>query len=383
MNRLTRAAEALGLPKPQTMKKVLINTSAILVGIVGLALNVEMASAATWTSASVSLSDPRPAATGVNYTLTASSVTGGAPGAIRCIKVVVSTTGSGTQAPAGFSGVSATVTAGSSTLVNSTGTNWSLSKADGTGSTGQNNILTYINSTASVTPTTTTGATFVLAGLVNSTTADTSWYYKVNTYNNIDCATSPVDNAIVQFINTNGSTLSLTIDQTLSFTVNQVTTGQACDGTTTTVASTPTTIPFNNPTTAANAVVCQDLTAATNATNGYTVYTRYTGAPTNALGQSIADWSGTNAAPTTFPAAGTEAYGYTTNSSSLGTGTANRFTSPSQNWAKETTSNAEVGYSATGVTTATYRIGHQVGISTTTKPGTYSTTIIYTCTPVY
>ncbi|MDB5178435.1 MAG: hypothetical protein JWN01_378, partial [Patescibacteria group bacterium] len=26
---------------------------------------------------------------------------------------------------------------------------------------------------------------------------------------------------------------------------------------------------------------------------------------------------------------------------------------------------------------------HQVGISLTTKPGTYTTTVVYTCTPVY
>jgi len=48
-----------------------------------------------------------------------------------------------------------------------------------------------------------------------------------------------------------------------------------------------------------------------------------------------------------------------------------------------TTSNAELAYEPTGVTTTTYRVGHQVGVGLTTRPGTYTTTIIYTCTPIY
>jgi len=345
----------------------------------GIGLNAGIADAATLSSASVALSDPRPNQSSVNYTFTGSSVTSGT---IKCVKVVWSTTSSGTTAPTGFSGASGSVSAASSTLINSSASGWSLAKSDGTSSSGQNNIYQYTNTTG-VTPSTLSGATFALSGITNSSTADTAYYFKINTYNNTDCSSSPVDNATVEFINTNGSTLSLTVDNTLSFTVNAVNASTSCDGTTTTAASTATTIPFGTVTTASNGIVCQDLTAATNATNGYTIYARYTNAPTNALSQTITDWTGTNASPTTFPAAGTEAYGYTTSDASLGTGTANRFTSGSQKWAALTTSNAEVGYESAGVTSTTYHVGHQVGISSTTKPGTYTTTVIYTCTPVY
>jgi hypothetical protein len=151
----------------------------------------------------------------------------------------------------------------------------------------------------------------------------------------------------------------------------------------TTGTSTATTLPFGAVTTASNSLVCQDLQAATNATNGYSVYIRYTGKPQNAALDEIADHSGSNASPTVFSAAGTEAYGYTTDDATLGTGTANRFTNGGVKWAAATTGNAEVAYSSTGTAAATFRIGHQVGISTTTPGGTYSTTIIYTCTPVY
>ncbi|HEX3082694.1 MAG TPA: hypothetical protein VHQ86_05615 [Candidatus Saccharimonadia bacterium] len=330
---------------------------------------------------SVALSDPRPnaASTSVSYTFTASGVDGGT--AVKCVKVVWSTTSSGTQAPTGFSGASGSVDASSSTIINSSATGWSLAKSDGTSSSGQNNIYKYTNSTG-VTPGTTSGATFVITGITNPTTSNSTYFFSFNTYGNTDCATSPIDNTQPEFIITDGSTLSLTVDPTLAFSINSIGSGQGCDGTTTTAGSTATTIPFGNVTPASNAVVCQDLQAATNASNGYTIYLRYTGAPSNGLNQ-IADASGSNASPAAFSAAGTEAYGYTTDDATLGTGTANRFTSPSQAWAAATTSNAEIGYEAGPVTNTHYKIGHQVGVSTITNPGTYTTTIIYTCTPIY
>jgi hypothetical protein len=335
------------------------------------------AHAATLSQVSVSVSDPEPSATGVTYDLKASSVsTGLAIHVIKCIKVTFSANADGTGTIGnGFTAAGASVNAGASTLLNGSNGTWTPTAAA--------NSFTYTNGTNTGQPSTTSGAHFVLNGITNSSVGSTSYWYTINTYDASDCSTSPLDNAMTGFIYTPGSTLSLTVSDTLSFTVNAVGASQACDGTTTTGASTATTIPFGTVTSAANAIVCQDLTAATNATNGYTIYARYTAKPTNALAQTIADFTGTNAAPTPFSAAGTEAYGYSTNDSTLGTGTANRFTNPAQGWAAMTTSNAEVAYEAAGVTTTTYRIGHQVGVSLTTRPGTYTTTIIYTCTPIY
>ena len=384
MKRLIRAADALGIRIPRPSSR---SARYILAWIMGITLSLVpgglIQAAGTLTSASIALSDPRPDATAasVSYTFTGSSVDGAT--AINCVKVTWSTTSSGTQAPTGFSGASGSVTAASSTLINSSATGWSLAKSDGTSSTGQNNIYEYTNSTG-VTPTTTSGATFIIAGITNPSTSGSTYYYKLQTFANTDCATSPIDNAALQFVTTDGSTLSLTIDPTLTFSVNSISSGQSCDGATTTSGSTATSIPFGNVTSAANAVVCQDLQAAANAAGGYTIYLRYTAAPSNGT-NSIADWTGTNAAPTAFPAAGTEAYAYTTDDATLvGTNpTANRFTSPSQGWAAATTSNAEIGYESGPVTNTHYKIGHQVGISTVTNPGTYTTTIIYTCTPTY
>lgn len=379
MNRIQRAAGVLGIHRPSNLKASVAKIAAVLTAVMSLGLNAGMVNAATLSTASVALSDPRPVQTS-SYTFTGSSVTNTG---IQCVKVIFSTTATGDTAPAGFDGTAGTVTAASSTLINSSSAGWSLAKSDGTSSSGQANIWQYTHATTSVTPSTLTGATFILAGITNSSTADTAFYFKVSTFNNTNCTTSPVDNAAVEFINTNGSTLSLTVDNTLSFTVNSVASSAGCDGTTTTQASTATTIPFGTVTSGSNSVVCQDLTAATNATNGYTIFARYTAAPANALSQTIADWTGTNASPTVFSSPGTEAYGYSTNDATLGTGTANRFTNVSQKWAAMTTSNAEVAYEAAGVTSTTYRIGHQVGVSNITRPGTYTTTVVYTCTPVY
>ncbi len=377
MNRIIRAGEALGIRRPRNLKQVLTKVLVTLTALAGLSLNAPMANAATYSSAKVALTDPRPATTGVNYTFTGSNVT---TSAIKCIKFVFATTATGSTVPTGFdSSVGAVaLNAGSTNYVPTPGS-WSLDKT-----TNGTLLLTLAGGE---TPASASGRTVSYDGITNSNVADTAYFLRISTFNNTDCATSLVDSGTVEFINTNGSTLSLTVDNTLTFTVNAVGASQACDSdtspATTTAASTATTIPFGTVTSAANSLVCQDLTASTNATNGYTIFARYTAAPTNALSQTIADWTGSNGTPTAWSSAGTEGYGYTTNDATLGTGTGNRFTASGPNYAAMTTTNAEVAYEAAGVTSTTYRIGHKVGVSLTTFPGTYTTTVIYTCTPIY
>jgi hypothetical protein len=378
VERLQRAARVLGIPVPNGPSRpvryilcaVMMLTAAVLPSTAAFA-------GSALSNVSVALSDTRPtaASASVSYTFTGTGVTATN---IECIQVVIATTATGTTAPTGFSGASAAVSAGTSTLVNSSGSGWSLATSG-----AQNNILQYTNSTG-ITPSTLTGATFVLTSLTNPTLADTAFFYQLTTYNNTNCTSSPVDNALSQFITTNGSTVSFTIDATLSFSINAIAGSTSCDGTTTTSASTPTTIPFGSVTAASDSVVCQDLRAATNASNGYTIYLAYTGPP-QSLSNSIAGAPGSNASPAAFPAAGVEAYGYSTSDTALSTtfGASNRFTSPSQEWAAATTSNAEVAYQPSGVGITDYDIAHQAGVSTVTHAGNYTTTIIYTCTPIY
>ena len=373
------------MPTPRTNRKrrnsPISHRRLWLVGVfVVLLLGVPAANvhAATLSSTSLSVSDPRPSTLSSNYTFTGSSVTTGAPGTIKCIKEVYTDISTG-LVPAGMS------TTGAGVVLDTTNTNYMPTPTAWTLNKPANGTLTLTNATGEI-PASATGRKVVINGITNSSIT-TAIRIQFNTYNNTDCSSSPVDNAETLFILTNGSTLSLTVDDTLTFSVNAVGAGQACSGGSTSAASTATTIPFGTVTAAANAIVCQDLQAATNATSGYTIYARYTAKPTNALAQTIQDLNNgtsTNAAPTAFTGAGVEGYGYTTNDQTLGTGTANRFfNGTTYSWASMTTSNAEVAYEANPVTTQTYRIGHQVGVSLVTKPGTYTTTIIYTCTPIY
>ena len=379
MSRLKRAAAELGIRNSRSLRFKLLSTLCVMLSF----SSYGTAYAATLGHMTVALSDPRSNQTGVSYTFSGGDTTTPvALSVIKCVKIVIADNSSTTKAPIGFNGVSGSVDAANSTLINSSASGWSLAKSDGISSSAQNNIFQYTNSTG-ITPSTTIGATFILSNLTNGSAENVTYYFRINTYGNIDCITAPIDNAYPQFVYTSASLLSLTVDASLSFTVNAVGSAQSCDGTTTTIASTSTSIPFGAVTASSNSIVCQDLIAATNATNGYTIYIRYTGAPTNVLSQTIANSSGTNAAPAAFSGAGTEAYGYSTNDATLGTGTANRFTNPSQRWAALTTSNAEVAYESVGITNTTYRIAHQVGVSTTTRAGNYQTTVLYTCTPVY
>jgi hypothetical protein len=333
--------------------------------------------AATLSSASLTIADPRPSTLSTNYTFTGSNVTTGAPGTIKCIKEMFTDTSGGINVPTGMA------TTGAGVTFDTAGSNYMPTPGAWTFTKTTNGTFTFTDAAGEI-PASAAARKISVNGVTNSSIADTKFFLKFSTYNNTDCATSPVDNVTVLFILTNGSTLSLTVDPTLSFTVNSVAAGQACDGVTTSAASTATTIPFGTVSPASNAIVCQDLTAASNAANGYTIYARYLSKPTNALAQVIQDTTGTNLAPAAFPAAGTEAYGYTTSDASLsavGNGTS-RFTSP-QGWAAMTAANAELAYEPAGVTTTTYRVGHQVGVSLTTHPGTYTTTILSTCTPIY
>jgi hypothetical protein len=340
----------------------------VIIGVVTVMASVGSSEAASLSSASVALTDPRPAQV-AGYNFSTSGVT---LSTIKCIKAVFSDSTAGTVVPTGMVTTAASFdTVGSNYMP--TPSSWSLNKTT-------NGTLTLIDA-AGETPASINARKVNFTGITNGTTADTRYFLKFTTYNNVDCVTTPIDSTVVDYIFTNGSTLSLTVDPTLSFSVNAVASGQSCDGTVSTATSTATTIPFGSVTPAANSVVCQDLTAATNASNGFTIYARYTSRPTNSLGQTIADTAATNTAPAAFPAPGNEAYGYSTSDATLGTGTPGRF-SPG-NWAAMSNTNAELAYEPSGVNATTYRVGHQVGVGLTTRPGTYVTTIIYTCTPIY
>jgi len=353
---------------PSNMKSKLAKLTALLIALAGLIFNAGLANAATLSPASVALSNPIPSQTGVTYTMTVSGVSA-TP--IRCIQEQFSTTQTGASHISGFNAAAATVNGSSTLLTSSTGT-WNV--------TPTTDEIQYTNTTNATAPGTTTGATFISQAITNGSTSNLGYWLQFATFSDSSC-TTPIDSTTVGFIYNTGSTLSLTVNPTLTFTVASITATSACYGSTdATGTSTATTIPFGTVTSASNGVVCQTLSAATNATNGYTVYLAYDHAPENALTQTIGAVTGTNAAPLAFPSSGSlnaqGDYGYNTtgpNESQFTAGT----------YALASGTNEPIASETAPDTSDSWVVTHQVGIQALTKPGTYTDTIIYTCTPVY
>lgn len=347
------------------LKKIKRTTAVAAIMALLLAQTAGMVStvqAATLTGGSLSLSDPRPSEENVTYTFDWSGVTTGTE--IKCIEAVFSDSATGGTKPTGMDTTGASLT--SSTFI--TAGSW-------TGDFTTDGTLELTNDSGE----TAGNGDLVFGGITNSSVADTGYYAIFNTYSDTGCTTG-VDEGTVMFINTEGQAVSMTVDPSLSFTIAGVADTATVNGTDLSVTTTSTEIPLGTVTTDANAVAAHDLTVGTNASNGYTVYIRYTGQPEYGT-ETITDHSGTNTSPTSFSAVGTEAFGYTTEDSTLGTGTADRF--DANNWAAFTTENLEVAYNNGPVNDETTRIGYQVGIAADTAAGNYTTTVILTATPTY
>ncbi len=324
--------------------------------------NVASVSAATLTSASVELGDSRTATTST-YAAAASGFTTGT--SIFCMELVLNDSADGTGSiPNAITTTSSTldsstlITAGSWTVQN--GSNGTLSASNAAGETPAANGN-------------------VVWGAVTNGDTDQTYYGLLTTYSDVSCTGgNEVDNVTMAFAYKDGTLVSLTVEPTLTFVCQAVAASQSVNSATTSILSTATGIDFGTAvTTSANGISAHDLDVTTNATGGYNVYLRHVADLTNEGSDTITNHTGTNAAPTSFPAVGNEAWGYTTEDADLTQFTANT-------WAGFTTSNEQVMTNTSATAgTDTVRVGHQVGIATDTPAGTYSTTMIYTLVATY
>ncbi len=191
-----------------------------------------------------------------------------------------------------------------------------------------------------------------------------------------------VEPAVVLDIN-RSATVSGIVDPSLLFTVSSH--SGSCNGVSQSSgsSSSTTTVSLGHVNPTVNAVAAQDLTVATNAGSGFTVYARYAAAMNDGNGHTIADLGSSNAAPGAFSSPGTAAFGYTTSDATLGTGTADRFTNPSARWAGLTTTGAEVSYGSLPIASDTACVAFQFGAASTTPAGTYAATVIYVAVPSF
>jgi alpha-tubulin suppressor-like RCC1 family protein len=179
--------------------------------------------------------------------------------------------------------------------------------------------------------------------------------------------------------------VSLSMDPILTFTVSAVTGALSCGDATTTVASATNVVNLGHiASTSVHPVGGQSLNVATNAASGYTVSVSYSAAMSGASsGHPFANVGGTNASPAAWPANGTEAFGYTTESNSL-SGTAGRF--HSNKWASLTTSGQEIMRNTTtpGAAGDTNCIAFQASeAANTPADAAYTTTVLYSVAPLF
>jgi len=121
------------------------------------------------------------------------------------------------------------------------------------------------------------------------------------------------------------------------------------------------------------------LTCTTNSNNGYVVYAWATQLLTDSRsGSTIANWTGSNASPTTF-SDGTDSYfGYSTDDTDLsGTGGTSRFSGPKFAAFVNAGYGDPVADRTSPASSATNTITYRVDASSTQTAGDYQTTIVY------
>ncbi len=343
--------------------------------------------AATLTSAKDTIGDSRAGvASAHTFTFTTPSTT-----AIKTIEFAFCTTPSGScTAP---TGMVLTATPQLGTITGIAGSSYTASGTNTT-CTGTGNTACTITLTVGTpaTQTVTSVAVPFLSGITNPTTNNTSSYVRITTK---DVSTNTIDSATVAFATLTSTSLAVTasVDPTFSFSIAAVTSGSVNNrAITVTSGTSASTIPFGTLSSGVPSVVAHDVTVVTNAVNGYTVTASASANPPLVDGTKNIDYfTGTNTSPTAWSSPnGTSAsvntgfFGYTTEDSSLGTGTADRFTSSGGNkWAGVTTTAGEIIYSPTGTTTETTRVGWMAEINSLQPPGSYTGSVILVATPTY
>jgi hypothetical protein len=354
---------------------------ASLLASAGLVVATVSPALAAPTNASLRLGDSRPDATDVAHTFTLQS---GTTSNVGCVEVDLGTAADGSGDPVG----GGTPTLDSGTLFGTFG-DWSVRTTDWASDR-------KLQATHGTTGPLNASGNVVWSGVTNGSTADTAYFAIYTVYSDNACSTPVADETItVNFIYTDGTDVSLTVDPAFTFTVAGVNSGNDVDSDDTasedtTVTTTATTVPFSNSvTTSTNGVGSQDLTINTNAQNGYNIYFRQTQALTNGGSETIDAVSvpqGTDctyAVPQPFTAAGSEAFGFTTDDADISSG-AYQDGAGDNDWCDVVGSDQVVATNSTSLTGAeTTRVSYQVGISASTEAGTYQNTIIYTAVPTY
>lgn len=329
-------------------------------------------SAGALTSSKVTISDSRAGQTGVSHTFTFTTAT---TDTIATVQMQYCTTASGAcSTPSGISTTDATQ--GS---ISGLGTSSSDFSTNGT-------INLTVTSPVSISSGTT--ITLPYTGITNPITANSSFFVRLTTKNG---SAQTIDSTVVAFAVLTSSSLLVTanVGATFSFEIAPITTGSVNGASVTVSDTTASTVPFGVLNSGSSAVAAHDITVTTNASNGYVVTIKSSDPPLTDSSNNIDTFTGTNASPTTWSApAGSSANvntgftGYTTEDTSLCTGTGSRFSS--NKWAGPETTPYEVMCNTNAVLTGeTIRVGWKAEVNGIQPAGQYSGTFILVATPTY
>ena len=358
-------------------------------------LFVSNANAATLTGYKLQIGDSRAGvATYHNFTFVTPSTTN-----IKTITFQYCTTASGScTAPAGMV-LSASPTLGTVTGIG--GTTYTPTSSSGT-CTGSGNSNCTLTLTVTTPAAQSAGGTVVVpfaTGITNPTTINTTYYARITTVDGGSATIDGPNTTPFAILDTTSIAVTASVDPSLTFSIAGVASGGNFNGGTgnVNVTATANTIPFGTLTSASPKIAAQDVTIGTNAGSGYTV-TASTSANAQAgnpplisgATNNIDPFSGSNTTPTTWSSpAGTTAsantgfFGYSTEDSSLCTGTAARFTTGGAKWAGTSTTGSEIICNAAGVSSETTRIGWEVEVNGVQPAGSYTGTVILIATPTY
>lgn len=234
--------------------------------------------------------------------------------------------------------------------------------------------------------------TISYTGITNPSTTNTTYFARVTTYS--DQGTTIIDQITVAFAILTSSSLSVSaeIGNNFTYTITPVTTGTVNGATINVDGTTASSIPFGQLYAGSSKIAAHDIYIVSNSSYGYAVTVKTTDPPLVDGSNNIDKFTGTNETPVSWSSPGgstpnvnTAFFGYTTNDSTLGTGTSNRFTASGGNkWAGTETTPYEIAYNASSVNNGeTIRVGWQIETNSSQPPGSYSGTVILVATPTY
>ena len=301
---------------------------------------------ASYTSGSIYVAPPTLGST-ANYTLTVGGVT---TSTVKCLQVQFTDTYGSTSLPIGMDTSGATLNTGATNYV-PTPASWTVSNASSASG------IVKITLSGGETPASASGRIVSLGNIVNSSSAN-QYYVTLSTFNNTDCASSPVDSGSYAFaIAASGVTVTATVKPTLTFSL-----GSTAGCSALTVSS------------SAITNCNHTVSVATNAASGYTLnYTNGSTVPTSGA-YTISQIGATAAASNP----GAEQFGLKASASGGGGSVGAQYSGSSYAF---TTAGAVIATAGAASDTTTYTVTYGLNIANTTEPGIYTATVIYDVTP--